>query len=80
MAAAGILGALENTSGSEPMNEEKDQKPQGSEQDFSGFSRSRSQPPPENKAGTFLRGCGIATGIVALIFFFIVGACFLGLS
>ena len=79
MASAGILGALENSSGSEPMSEGKDQKPEGSEQDLSEFSRSRSQPPPEEKGGAFLRGCGIVVGIVALIFFFVVGACFINL-
>ena len=63
------------------MNEEKDQKPEGSEQDFSEFAKSRSQlPPPADTGGSFLRGCGIAVGIVALIFFFVVGACFIKLS
>jgi hypothetical protein len=27
--------------------------------------------------GAILRGCGIALGVVALVFFFIVGACFI---
>jgi hypothetical protein len=62
------------------MNEEKDQKPEGTGQDLSALSRSRSQPPPEDQGSAFLRGCGIAVGIVAMVFFFIVGACFLSFS
>jgi hypothetical protein len=62
------------------MNEEKDQKPEGSEQDFSDFAGSRPPPPPEGRGGSFLRGCGIAVGVVALIFLFVVGACFISLS
>jgi hypothetical protein len=59
------------------MNEEKDPKPEGSEQDLSEIARSRSQPLPRESGGSFMRGCGIAVGIVALIFFFILGTCFL---
>ena len=62
------------------MNEEKDQKPKGHEQDFSEFAR-HSRPPPRKTGGdigrALLRGFGIAVGIVAVIFFFIVGACFM---
>ena len=31
----------------------------------------------ENKGGSMLRGCGVALGIAALIFLFIIGACFM---
>lgn len=35
----------------------------------------------EGKGGSsWLRGCGIAAGIAGLIFFLIVGACFIALS
>jgi hypothetical protein len=62
------------------MNEEgKDQKPEGSEHDLSEFATSRSQAPPaEGGGGSFMRGCLIALGVVALIFFLILGTCFLG--
>lgn len=70
------------------MNEEKDQKPEGHEQDFSEFSNHR-RPQSDDKGGqrgqgggggggTFMRGCGILVGVVALVFFFILGTCFLG--
>jgi len=60
------------------MNEENDPKPEGKEQDFSEFAKHSSPKPEESSGGSsFLRGCGIALGIVALIFFFIVGTCFL---
>ena len=63
------------------MSEEKDPKPDGKEHDFSEFAK-QSLPKREESGGgggsAFLRGCGIAFGIVALIFFFIVGTCFLG--
>jgi hypothetical protein len=78
--ATGILGALENTSDGEPMNEEKDQKPEGHEQDYSDFAKHQ-RPRSEDKGGgggTFMRGCGILVGVVALAFFFILGTCFLG--
>jgi len=68
------------------MNEEKDEKPKGHEQDFSEFAK-HSRPPPgpgdldgSGSGSWFLRGCGIAVGIVALIFFFIVGVCFIKLG
>ena len=67
------------------MNEEKDQKPKGHEQDFSDFAK---HPRPElrkegrDRAGSFRRGCGmavaIASGVVALAFFLIAGVCFIG--
>jgi hypothetical protein len=66
------------------MNEEKDQKPEGSEQDFSEFAKhSRPQPGPGDLDGRgsgdwFFRGCGIVVGVAALIFFLILGTCFLG--
>ena len=63
------------------MSEQEDPKEKGSEQDFSEFAkRSRSQPPAEDgggSGGSFMRGCGIALGVVVLIFFFIFGACFI---
>jgi len=66
------------------MNEEKDQKPEGIEHDFSEFAKNQ-RPQTDDKVdkggegsgGSFLRGCGIALGVVALVFFFIVGACFM---
>jgi len=71
------------------MNEEKDPKPEGHEQDFSAFAK---HTPPKSGdaggdgssdgwggAGPFMRGCGIVVGIVALIFFLIVGACFISI-
>jgi hypothetical protein len=60
------------------MNEEKNQKPEGHEEDFSDFAKHpRSQPEKKGGGSAFLRGCGIAVGVVALVFFFIVGTCFL---
>ena len=64
------------------MNEEKDQKPEGHEQDFSEFAK-RQPPQSDDKGGRgsggwFLRGCGILVGVVLLAFFFILGTCFLG--
>jgi hypothetical protein len=71
------------------MNEEKDPKPEGREQDFTEFAR-HTQPKPGDpgggdsdgwgRKGSFARGCAIAFGVVALIFFLIVGTCFLSLS
>ena len=49
-ASTSILGALENTSDGEPMNEEKDPKPEGHEQDFSEFAK-HSRPQSNDKAG-----------------------------
>ncbi len=56
--------------------------------DFSDYARNRpGEPPPErlhaDTAGSgsrFLRGCGIAVGIAAFVFLFVVGACFVALS
>jgi hypothetical protein len=65
------------------MNEEKDQQPQGSEKDFSELAKHSAPKPTDqggaDSVGAFLRGCGMAIGIVALVFFFIVGACFMRL-
>ena len=36
------------------------------------------QKPERSRGGAFMRGCGIVVGVVALIFFFIVGTCFIG--
>ena len=66
------------------MNEEKEKKPEGHEQDFSESAK-HSRPPSGysggssrgRSAGLFMRGCAIAFGVVALVFFFIVGTCFL---
>ena len=58
------------------MSEEKkdDDKPIEVEK----FKVARYPPPdPEDKGSSFLRGCGIALGVAALIFLFVVGACFM---
>lgn len=69
------------------MNEEKDHKPQGSEHDFSEFAKhSRPQSGEmggrSSRGGSFLRGCymafGIVVGVVAVVFFLILGVCFIG--
>ena len=67
------------------MDEEKDQKPEGHEQDFSEFAK-HSRPQPADTGGNdesgggsaFMRGCGILVGVVLLAFFFVLGTCFLG--
>jgi hypothetical protein len=44
------------------------------------FKVARYPPPdPPDSGGSFLRGCGIAVGIAALLFLFVVGACFMSL-
>jgi len=61
--------------------------------DLSDYARYRppNSPPPtpeqefryeeeRSTGGKILRGCGIAVGIAALVFLFIVGACFISLS
>jgi hypothetical protein len=54
--------------------------------DFSEYARNRPPGSPEENEGEpkrgnrVLRGCAIALGIAALIFFFIVGACFISMS
>ena len=63
------------------MNEEKDKKPEGREQDFSEFAKhSRPQPGDTEggSGGSFMSGCGILIGVAVLMFFFILGTCFLG--
>jgi len=53
------------------MNEQKDRKE----------DEKNRQPDPGNVddgGSPFMRGCGIAVGVVALVFFFILGTCFLG--
>ncbi len=40
----------------------------------------RTQPEPPGTGSRWLRGCGIALGIAALVFLFVVGACFISLS
>jgi hypothetical protein len=61
------------------MNEEKNQKPQGSEHDFSESAKhSRPQTDKSGGGSAFLRGCGILVGVVALAFFLVLGTCFLG--
>lgn len=55
--------------------------------DFGDYARDRAGArPPErphhnssNSGSSFLRGCGIAVGIAALLFLFVVGACFVAL-
>jgi hypothetical protein len=62
------------------MNEEKNpEKPPIEVEEFKEFSRQRPEDPPGEGSG-FLRGCGIAVGIAALVFLFVVGACFVSLS
>ena len=73
------------------MNEEKDPKSEGHEQDFSEFAK-HSRPQSGDMGGrsgggrgsSFLRGCylafGIVVGVVAVVFFLIVGVCFIGPS
>lgn len=62
---------------------EEEQKPEGNEKDYSELakhSRPQSEETGSGRGGVgraIMRGCGIAVGIVALIFFFIVGTCFL---
>ena len=63
------------------MNEEKDPKPDGHEQDLSEFAK-HVPPKLEGSDGpsasrVILRGCGIVAGVVLLTFFFIVGTCFI---
>ena len=69
------------------MSEEKDPKPDGKEHDFSEFAKHKRPDAGDSQDSTlsdgwggsaFLRGCGITLGVVALIFFFILGTCFLG--
>jgi hypothetical protein len=76
------------------MNEQEEKKPDAREQDLSEYGKWRPSQPgerppqhgtghspdPDDRFGRFMRGCAIAVGIVALVFFFIVGACFIGLS
>jgi len=38
----------------------------------------KDQKPPDSGWSSFMRGCGIVAGVFALIFFFIVGTCFIG--
>lgn len=61
--------------------EEKDQKPEGREQDFSEFANQQ-RPQPDNKRSEgggdwILRGCGIVLGVVVLVFFLVLGVCFI---
>ena len=62
------------------MNEQDDQKPENGEQELSEFAKARAQEKQEYDGSPILRGCGIAFGVVALIFLFIVGACFIQFS
>ena len=69
------------------MNEENDQKPEGHGQDFSEYAKHSRPRPYEQDAGSgssLLRGCiralGILAGVVAVVFFLIVGVCFIGPS
>ena len=45
-------------------------------EEFKEFA-SRRPPDPPHDGGSGLRGCGIALGIAALLFLFVVGACFM---
>jgi hypothetical protein len=62
----------------------EDKKDEGS--DFSDYARARPElpgKPDANEKGTgskLVRGCAIALGIAALIFLFIIGACFISFS
>jgi len=55
-------------------NKDKDKKIEVEE--FQEFARKRPPDPPE-EGSNWLRGCGIALGIAALVFLFVVGACFM---
>ena len=69
------------------MNEEKDPKREGHEQDFSEFAKHAGQRPEDEGhhrssssvsfGAMFLRGCAIVAGVVVLLFFLILGTCFL---
>ena len=62
------------------MNEEKkDGKPDRGSMEVEEFKGLASQPPPDapKSESSGLRGCGIAVGIAALVFLFVVGTCFL---
>jgi len=73
------------------VTEEKDPKSEGHEQDFSALAK-HSGPRPETEGPhrttgnmrwssfgrMLLRGCGIVVGVVVMLFFLIVGVCFLG--
>jgi hypothetical protein len=64
------------------MSEEKDQKPDH-EQDLAELAKYARTPGPARDpdfGGSFMRGCGIAVGVVALVFLLIVGACFIQAS
>ena len=56
-------------------DEKKPEKPPLEVEEFKEFSRQRPEEPPGEGSG-LMRGCGIALGIAALIFLFVVGTCF----
>jgi hypothetical protein len=56
--------------------ERKPDKPPVEVEEFKEFSRQRTEDPPGG-GSSVLRGCGIALGIAALLFLFVVGACFM---
>jgi len=56
--------------------EKKPDKPPIEVEEFKEFSRQRPED-PRGEGSSVLRGCGVALGIAALIFLFIVGACFM---
>ena len=68
---------LENFSDREPMNEKKDERPPIEVEEFQPKT---GESGGGEGSGSFIRGCGIAVGVVALIFFFVVGVCFIKLS
>jgi hypothetical protein len=70
-----------------------DKKDEDQGTDLSEYARDRPKAPPvevedwkpvhdkdDSVGKRILRGCGIAVGIAALIFFFIAGACFIAYS
>ena len=59
------------------MNEENKEKDKKIEvEEFQEFARKRPPDAPGERSN-WLRGCGIALGIAALVFLFAVGACFM---
>ena len=67
------------------MSTEDEDKNKGT--DLSDYARDRAgaRPPDpvhhdtSGSGSSFLRGCGIAVGIAALVFLFVVGACFMAI-
>lgn len=56
--------------------DKKPEKPPIEVEEFTGYTQQRPEDPPD-RGSRILRGCGIAFGIAALVFLFLVGACFM---